>query len=83
MPWPVYALAVGWLAFGGWWTWRYNQAHARLKEKYEGSDLLLRLVQGKLPREQLRKSLIFLGGLFFSLVVLAFLMIFVMVAPQL
>jgi hypothetical protein len=83
MPWPVYALIVGLLAFGGWWTWRHNKEHVRLKEKYEGADLLLRLIQGKLPLEQQRKSLVFLGGLFLSLVVLAVLMIFVMVKPHL
>lgn len=82
MPWPVYALLMGWLAFGGWWTWRHNRAHARLKEKYEGADLVLRLVQGKLPREQQRRSMLFLGGLFLSLLVLLVLMIFVMVSAQ-
>jgi hypothetical protein len=81
MPWPVYALVVGWLAFGGWWTWRIYRVHARLKEKYEGPDLILRLIQGKLPQEQQRKSLFFLGVLFLSLLILLLLMITVMVMP--
>jgi|GEM_PF-3469750 hypothetical protein len=83
MPWPVYALVLGWLAFGGWWTWRHNKEHARLKEKYEGPDLVLRLIQGKLPREQQRQSLLFLGVLFLSQLILALLIIFVMMIPHL
>ena len=82
MPWPVYALLIGWIAFGGWWTWHNSRVHARSKEKYEGADLVLRLIQGKLPREQQRRSVLFLGVLFLSLLVLAFLLIFVMVAVQ-
>jgi hypothetical protein len=83
MPWPVIALLLAWLVFGGWWTWRHYRIHARLKEKYEGPDLVLRLMQGKLPQEQQRKSLLFLGVLFLSLAVLVLLMIFVMVSPHL
>ncbi len=83
MPLPIYALVVVWLSFGGWWTWRNNRAHARLKEKYEGPDLLLRLIQGKLPREQQRKSLLFLGVLFLSSLIMVLLMIIVMMIPHL
>jgi hypothetical protein len=83
MPLPIYALVVGWLSFGGWWTWRNNRAHAGLKEKYEGPDLLLRLIQGKLPREQQRKSLLFLGVLFLSSLIMVLLMIIVMMIPHL
>ncbi len=54
-----------------------------MKEKYEGPDLLLRLIQGKLPREQQRKSLLFLGVLFLSQLILALLIIFVMMIPHL
>jgi hypothetical protein len=83
MPWPIYALMIAWLAFGGWWAWRHIRVHGGLKEKYEGPDLVLRLIQGKLPLEQQRQSLLFLGVLFLSLVVLVLLMIFVMVTPHL
>jgi hypothetical protein len=54
-----------------------------LKEKYEGPDLVLRLIQGKLPREQQRQSLLFLGVLFLSQLILALLIIFVMMIPHL
>ena len=80
MPWQIPFFIVVWVVAMGYYTWRTNERIQALNNKYIGTDLVFKFLQGRLPPEQQLISFTFLLVLVGSLCALALLIVICSIA---